>query len=879
MTNKLLHSILVQVGVITLISLSVIGYLWINSEYEALHNANRVYTEQFLSKQKEYLRAQVLQVRERLTKARKKAEAEQSARLQERVHSAHHIASELYQKYQHHLPETEIQQKILDALRYNTWRNGNGYYYIISMDGTELLFPPDPLVENRPTSDAFGKNYHGTFERIQRLAEQKQEGALNYQWPNPSTKRVETKFGYIKHFAPYNWIIGSGEYSSDIKQQLHAPIYRAIASLTFGLDQQGYFFINTYQGDLLVTNNQYFADPPNILDKTDANQTMVVKENIRLAQRYPDGAFNIYSWHRNDGAIAEKISFVIGLPEWQIFIGAGVYLDSIDKEIAARTEQLATTLKERAVKVLGIMFLGLMITILTMYLISTKLRRNFELFRNSFADAALSHQHIDQGSLFFAEFRELAQHANSMIDNLNQQADELKHRAYHDPLTDLPNRLHSSSHLTEMIAHAQNNQRKLALLFIDLDNFKEVNDSLGHSYGDELLQQVAERLRSAVGTNGKVARLGGDEFTVITNLIDNETDVKALASKVLKLFEQPFQLNEAQSFVTASVGISFYPNDGDNAELLLRNADSAMYQAKASGKNNFSIYTQEMTETLVSRVVIVEELRQAIEEQQFQLFYQPQINTMTGEIIGVEALIRWQHPQRGLVSPDQFIPYAESSGQIVAIGEWVIRTACQTIVRWQQQGIGVHHVAVNVSNAQLQDETLSGKVAQILQETGCKPQWLELEITESMLMDEPSQAISYLHSLNALGVKISVDDFGTGYSSLSYLKTLPVNTLKIDRSFIDNLQSDESDQAISRAIIALGHSLNLRIIAEGVESIQQLDFLRQHHCDFSQGYYISKPLPEPKLLTFMQHMTDIVIESAEFEEDDLVLEIADSDIS
>ena len=454
--------------------------------------------------------------------------------------------------------------------------------------------------------------------------------------------------------------------------------------------------------------------------------------------------------------------------------------------------------------------------------------------------------------MYFDEFRSLAASANDMIDGLNQQAEELRHRVLHDQLTSLPNRLQGASHLNQMIERSINTQAVVALLFIDLDNFKEINDTLGHSAGDELLQKVSLRLQRVVREEDIVARLGGDEFTVITGLLNERADAAVIADKLLSAFQKPFSIESTELHVTASIGISMFPDDGLDAEILLRNADSAMYEAKRDGRNGFRFYTPDMTVEVRQRVMMMDELREAIEKQQFLLHFQPQVCLTTGEVIGAEALVRWMHPEKGLIPPNDFIPYAESSGQIAQIGEWVLMEACKKMSAWRAQGYNLRKVAVNISNQQLRRKSLVMLVKQALAETRCLPESLELEITESTLMQNPEDMVEELVQLKTLGVSLAIDDFGTGYSSLSYLKQLPINKLKIDRSFVRDLDVDENDRAITRAIIALGKSLNLTVIAEGVEYASQVSFLASEQCEQIQGYLYSKPLPEEEFLAYLK---------------------------
>ncbi|HSH28728.1 MAG TPA: PAS domain S-box protein [Thiohalobacter sp.] len=430
----------------------------------------------------------------------------------------------------------------------------------------------------------------------------------------------------------------------------------------------------------------------------------------------------------------------------------------------------------------------------------------------------------------------------SDITTIKRSQEKLDHLAHHDPLTDLPNRLLLNARLEHAIQHARREHHKIGILFIDLDRFKNINDSLGHSMGDEILTESARRLRGLLRDEDTVARLGGDEFIVILDQVRHSQDVITLASRIMELFRQPFISGLHTLHVTASIGVSIYPEDGRDTDTLIKNADAAMYRAKGQGRDNFQFYTQELTNTAFERILLETSLRRALDEEDLVLHYQPQISLIDGRIIGAEALIRWNHPDMGLIPPERFIPLAEESGLIVPIGNWVLQTACEQARYWQDIGLPLEKIAVNVSGIQVLRSNILEAVKRALNYSRLDAQCLELEITESTLMHEGGQAIASLESLRTTGVELAIDDFGTGYSSLSYLKRLPIDRLKIDRAFIHEAAVDTNDAAIVRAIIAMGHSLQLKIVAEGVETAQQNQFLQELGCDLAQGYYYGRPV-------------------------------------
>ncbi|QGX39307.1 EAL domain-containing protein [Permianibacter aggregans] len=439
------------------------------------------------------------------------------------------------------------------------------------------------------------------------------------------------------------------------------------------------------------------------------------------------------------------------------------------------------------------------------------------------------------------------------VSDKRRQEEELRQLASYDTLTSLPNRTLFNERLRHAIAHARRNQQRVALLFLDLDRFKQINDSLGHSAGDLLLKQVANRLRANVREEDTVARLGGDEFTVMLEDIVTVESVGVVAGKILKACEKPFDLGGHEVVISPSIGISVYPDDGDDTATLLKNADMAMYHAKEQGRNNFQFFVSAMNEAMRRRITLESALRKALERDEFTLHYQPKMNIASGQITGLEALLRWRSAELGSIPPDEFIPLAEDTGLIIPIGEWVLRHACQQLSDWQQQvELPMVPIAVNLSIRQLMHGDLSQQIQQILNGYQLDPKWLHLELTESLVMTNAAQAVGRLNAIRAMGVRLAVDDFGTGYSSLSYLRRLPIDTIKIDKAFVRDITVDEDDATIIRTIIAMAHSLKLTVVAEGVETSEQLHFLREEGCEELQGYWLSKPLPANDVMAMLQ---------------------------
>ena len=436
------------------------------------------------------------------------------------------------------------------------------------------------------------------------------------------------------------------------------------------------------------------------------------------------------------------------------------------------------------------------------------------------------------------------------ITRIKRSEERLDHLAHHDPLTDLPNRLLLMERLGQSIRHAARHQSMLAVVFVDLDRFKTVNDSLSHTAGDQLLQQVARRFVELVRADDTVARLSGDEFILLLEGAGNADQVTTAITKLMSAFDAPFELEVGEVRITASMGVALYPQDGTDAATLLRNADAAMYRAKDEGRDSYHFYTKELTTSAFEHLFLENALRYALQREEFQLAYQPQIDLQTGKCVAVEVLLRWEHPEQGTISPDRFIPIAEQSGLIRGIGQWVLQTACAQGKAWLDQGLPFEHLAVNVAGPQVQDPAFADQVQSVLEATGLPARRLELEVTEGFVMHRAPGSIRQLQQIRAKGIEIAIDDFGTGYSSLSYLKQLPIDTLKIDQSFVREIPHDTNDMAISAAVVAMAGELGLKTVAEGVETIAQAHFFRDHGCRLAQGYFFSEPLSADQLAAF-----------------------------
>ncbi len=439
------------------------------------------------------------------------------------------------------------------------------------------------------------------------------------------------------------------------------------------------------------------------------------------------------------------------------------------------------------------------------------------------------------------------------ITEKKENEQTIEHLALYDQLTDLPNRAMFNSRLKLALKQAERTGEKVAVILVDLDRFKTINDTLGHNIGDDFIKMVGHRLFNCLSENDVVARMGGDEFMIMLPALHDFKNIFKIIQKLMDAFIDPFQYENQQLHIKASMGISIYPDDGDDALALIKNADSALYEAKYSGRNHYKFYTAKLNATAFEQLTMETALRQALYGNQFMVYYQPQLDIATGKIIGMEALVRWKHPEMGIIPPIQFIPLAEETGLIVPLGSWVLKTACMQTVTWKKMGFDHLRLAVNLSARQFQEPELVETILNICTDVGMPPQSLELEITESILMKDITIAIMILKWLNKKGIRIAIDDFGTGYSSLSYLKKFPLNHLKIDRSFIRDCINNKDDAAIISCIVSIANNLHLKIIAEGVETKEQLAFVRSIGCHQFQGYYFSPPVPAEEFTAMLQN--------------------------
>ena len=544
---------------------------------------------------------------------------------------------------------------------------------------------------------------------------------------------------------------------------------------------------------------------------------------------------------------AHQVHFYAGVPLMTVdgyAVGTICVLDTVARELSADQLTGLHTLARQVVTHMELHQANAALQGMVLKLLETEASLSKE--KLALADHALQLQEAN-GHLVTATIA-----AHELAEIIQTTKLQMEHLAHHDVLTDLPNRLLLQDRLNKAIELAHRQAWQFAVMFIDLDKFKYINDSLGHAVGDQLLQSVGQRLVMCVRESDTLSRQGGDEFVLLFPFIEHAEDAALTAQKILAALALPHRIDAHELHIGASIGISIYPDDGHDMDTLIKAADAAMYHAKEHGRNNYQFFEPAMNARVVERQSTEASLRRALERQEFVLYYQPKINLLSGTIVGAEALIRWQHPQRGLLLPEHFVPIAEDCGLIVPIGRWVLRSACLQAQAWQQAGLPPLTVAVNASALEFRADDFLPHLRTVLADTGLNPACLELELTENVLMRDAVSSEFVLHALADLGVKLAIDDFGTGYSSLSYLRQFPINTLKIDQSFVHQMTGNPDDATIVSAVISMGKSLRMRVIAEGVETPEQYAFLLTQQCDAGQGYYFSHPITAEALTAMLQ---------------------------
>ncbi|QEL64215.1 diguanylate cyclase/phosphodiesterase with PAS/PAC sensor [Oryzomicrobium terrae] len=897
-----------------------------------------------LARQQSLLAAELDSSSNYLEFVRSRTEAVLKEALKAEVDQAYQVVEAIYRQEKGRRPEAEIRRLASEALRPMRFFDGRGYFFIDDRAGNCVLLPISPEREGSSLLDNRDDTGHYIMRGLIEAAKDGQ-GYSRYRWYAPGNSReMADKIAYVRNFEPFGWIIGAGDYLSNMEQQLSQEALVRLRSVRFGKD--GYLAVLHRDGRVLVSPSRPNSEGVEVAHLPSEAERRVVRQLLDLARQ--GGGVARYDWlHPERNQMSSKFSMVRAVDSWGWVLVAGVYLDDLDTVLKNGQSELAAGVRSHIVTTVLVLALAAAATFAFSLLFSRWLgrilhayrddieTRNAQLIENaqqlrlaaqvfesgnegivitdpsnriltvnrafSAITGYAADEVVGQNPSLFSSGRHSAEFYAAMWRELNERGTwageiwnrrkdgtpfpewlnisavkndrgevthyiaafsditerkaaeaQVRHMAEYDALTNLPNRVLLQDRLGQAIAAAQRGGGRMALIFIDLDRFKNINDSLGHAIGDQVLCQVGARLADTVRASDTVSRLGGDEFVVLLPELDAPNQAASVAEKLLVALSQPLQADGHELAVTPSIGIAVFPEDGQDGSTLLKNADAAMYYAKDNGRNNFQFFTPEMNARVSERLALENNLRQAIARNELFLHYQPQFDLQTGELTGCEALVRWQHPELGLIPPSRFIPVAEDSGLILPLGHWVLREACRQAKAWQDAGLRPIPVAVNLSAVQFRQARLATMIADVLAESGLAPRWLELELTESMLMEDGERHTTALADLKALGVGLALDDFGTGYSSLSYLKRFDLDTLKIDRSFVQSLPDDSEDAALTTAIIGIARQFGLKTVAEGVETEAQRAFLAAQGCTLMQGFLLARPMAGAELAELLE---------------------------
>ncbi|MDG3087914.1 cache domain-containing protein [Vibrio hannami] len=740
-----------------------------------------------------------------------------------RVYEAHEIATNIYNNNRDKSKQ-EITKLISDALRPIRFFEGRGYFFVFQMDGINVMHGLKTQLEGKSAWGA--KDVRGTFilrEHIRLIKELGGEAFYNwwYQKPGEPVDAEFEKVGFGKRFEPYDWFIGTGEYVVDVENDIKKLMLNWASE--FGYDEAGYVFIIDKSGEILASHGK--ARIGKFIDKTvSENGKLTVKA---MEQATADGGgFVEYNASYKPGEIfdgedvAPKISYVKAIEEWGWFVGSGFYTEEFEHYLAQKQLELVNNNQSEFIK---ITIISLIFTLMVMGV------------------------SLMAGNLIAQRFSKFQERISEDFGELEDTKDQMAYMAQHDALTGLPNRLMLVDVIREGIEYSRANGKQLAVMFVDLDDFKKVNDLYGHSSGDKLLETISRKFETILGARDTVSRFGGDEFIFCFPDLEDITAAERKVQDIKAVFQDQFVIDGKVLSTACSIGVSMYPEDSDSPDSLIRKADIVLYKSKAIKKGDVMFYDESINEQVQYDFVVEEELRRAIYKDEISVLYQPQMDADTGKMIGVEALARWSNVRLGMVSPVKFIAVAEETGLIHEIGLFVFRRACEDISLLSRNGDDALKVSVNISPKQLLNPDFSQYLEEIVRDVGIDISRVTLEITENVLLDDLNKVTPILMSLRNMGFGISLDDFGTGYSSLSYLNNLPISEIKIDRCFIDKLLVNEQSDSLVKAIIAIGDSCGMRVVAEGVETQEQYKTLMSYGCGYVQGYYFERPLPIQKI--------------------------------
>jgi diguanylate cyclase (GGDEF)-like protein len=786
---------------------------------------NVQYSETILKIQKNFLRGSRNKAKERVDRIvdflhtnKKIIYSAEKEEIKNIVYLAREIVKNIYFENRN-LPKKVILKKIKDRLRHIRFFDDlSGYFFIYDFQGKGILLPANPELEG--TSLCNLQDVKGTYivRKMIEIAKKNLEGYISWYWRKPNEENIKKKYGYISLFEPLGIVIGSGRYDEDILKNIKKETKLFLDNLSY--PDGSNLFVYSGTGVLLSQEKTKSI----FEDKKEELNAILEKAKNEKEGFFVDEIVNNPSGKNN----SVFVRYVKGM-NW--LIGINTYGQVLENIVLKKKESLQKELHNTVKNFICISLPIVVIILIIMLVISRKLKKILKYYQNSI----------------------LLKHKKTLA-----QKKLLQHQIKHDILTSLPNRLLLEDRLEQLIKRADREGHKIAVLFVDVDKFKFINDTYGHQIGDLLLKKVAKRLKRTTRSSDIVARLSGDEFIVVIDECKDIHSVVSVLNKFQENFSKEFVLESTEHKIHLSIGVSLYPDDGKEVKELLKYADSAMLKVKEEGRDNYKFYTSQMNQEVQHQLEIERELQEAIKNKEFELHYQPIINSKSLLVEGFEALIRWNHPTKGLIYPNSFIEIAEESNLIVQIGEWVSKEAMKQTSIWYEMGLKPGRVSINFASRQLAKDDLYDFIIEALEETNCKPEWIGIEIVERVIMKNPEKTIQLLKQLRDINVGISIDDFGTGFSSLSYLKELPITKIKIDKAFVDNLETSFEDRAIAKTILALGKGLYLKVLAEGVETQKQKEFLVENGCIQMQGYLFSRPLNVTNATELLKKQKDLL---------------------
>jgi len=820
---KLLRLIKIIPPIIVVAFAVWVNFIVINDNKIKLESDISTSHKNFIDTEKETIKAQINQLYQEINYEKSSTEAILKKEIKERIYQAHSIATTIYKKNKN-LSEAEVTKLITDALRSIRFNQGRGYYFIYKTTGSNVMHPVVPAMEG--TSQWDYQDIRGNYivRDMGKIAKQAGEGFYRWWFIKPQNKSQEfEKIGFGKYFAPYDWFIGTGEYVIDVESDIKARLLKRIDSIRYG--NNGYFFVIDYQGNILSDYSEEYVGT-NRMEIRNQHGISTVEEIVKIAKHSEGFLYYESPIMPSTGQPAEKVSFIKGLSDWEWAIGTGTYISEIESYLAEKEEIIGQQNKSEFLKILWLSLFVTLFFVTLSFMLSNYLARRFSLYESRI---------------------------NKDFSELNTIKEQLQHQALHDVLTNLPNRVLLADRLSQSMVQSQRHHNLLAVVFLDLDGFKHVNDTYGHDLGDELLIIASLRMKGALREGDSLARIGGDEFVAVLADLSTVEDCEPVLERLLLAASKPVKIGNVELKVSASIGVTLYPQDNVSADQLMRHADQAMYVAKESGKNRYHLFDTVQDDAVKVQRESLEAIRTALDNQEFVLYYQPKVNMRTGTVIGAEALIRWQHPERGLLNPLEFLPVIENNPMMIELGEWVIDSALTQISQWQAMGLNLPlNTSVNIAAVQLQQTNFVDRLITLLAEhPDVAPRYLELEVLETSALEDVQHVSIIMNACIALGVNFALDDFGTGYSSLTHLRRLPANLIKIDQTFVRDMLIDTDDLTIIEGVIALAKSFKRDVIAEGVETIEHGTVLLQLGCELAQGYGIARPMPASDIPTWV----------------------------